>query len=470
MIIYDYLASRGFDTIDRDFYNRIDVWRSWFDGDVRNFHSFSVFNGQKRVQCRRYSVGMAKKVCEDWASLLMNEKVKVTLEGEAEQEAYDAVTDDNAFAVKSNEAQELKASRGTVAYVCRAENAVISSDGRIIPSAGARIRIDYVTAENIYPLSWENGYVSECAFAKHAVVGGDPYLFVTIHLLQDGEYVIENHLFAIGKGGSLTEVDLTDVRGYESIPPVVFTGSADRQFVIDRLNIVNNLDPSSPMGISVYANCIDQLKGVDIAYDSYVNEFVLGKKRIIVKPEATKDLDGQPIFDINDVTFYVLPEDGASGSVVEPIDMALRTNEHSAGLQDMLNELSAKCGFGEQHYKWTNGAVATATQIISQNSSLFRNVKKHEIILRAVLEELARIILRMENAYRGTGLNEDVEISIDFDDSIIEDKATEFARDLQMLSAGILNAYEFRMKWMNEDEETAKAALPQMNDLLGGGE
>ena len=168
------------------------------------------------------------------------------------------------------------------------------------------------------------------------------------------------------------------------------------------------------------------------------------------------------------MTFYVLPEDGGAGNVVQPIDMALRTTEHSAGLQDMLNELSAKVGFGEQHYKWTNGAVATATQIISQNSSLFRNVKKHEIILRAVLEELARIVLRLENAYRGAGLDEDVEVSIDFDDSIIEDKATEFARDLQMLSAGILNAYEFRSKWMNEDEETARAALPQMNDLLGG--
>lgn len=468
MTITDYLKERGYDTIDSNFYNRIDVWRSWFDGDVRNFHDFKVFNGQKRVQCHRYSVGMAKKVSEDWASLLMNEKVKVTLEGDAEQAAYDETMADNNFSVKANEAQELKASRGTVAYVCRAEDAVISADGRILPSAGAKIRIDYVTAENIFPLSWENGYVSECAFAKRDVIDGKPYDFLTIHRFDGGEYVIENHLFERGKNGKLTEVDMLDVRGYEAVPPVVYTGSDRRQFVLDRMNIVNNLDPSSPMGISVYANAIDQLKGVDIAYDSYVNEFVLGKKRIIVKPEATKDLDGEPIFDINDVTFYVLPEDGGAGSVVEPIDMTLRTNEHSAGLQDMLNELSAKVGFGEQHYKWTNGAVATATQIISQNSSLFRNVKKHEIILRAVLEELARIVLRLENAYRGAGLDEDVEISIDFDDSIIEDKATEFARDLQMLSAGILNAYEFRAKWMNEDEETARAALPQMNDLLGG--
>ena len=63
------------------------------------------------------------------------------------------------------------------------------------------------------------------------------------------------------------------------------------------------------------------------------------------------------------------------------------------------------------------------------------------------------------------GLNEDVEISIDFDDSIIEDKATDFSRDMQLLSAGIMNDWEFRMKWMNEDEGTAKAALPKMQEM-----
>lgn len=55
--------------------------------------------------------------------------------------------------------------------------------------------------------------------------------------------------------------------------------------------------------------------------------------------------------------------------------------------------------------------------------------------------------------------------SIDFDDSIIEDKQTDFARDMQMLNAGIMNAWEFRARWMNEDEATAKAALPKMEDM-----
>ena len=63
-------------------------------------------------------------------------------------------------------------------------------------------------------------------------------------------------------------------------------------------------------------------------------------------------------------------------------------------------------------------------------------------------------------------LDENVEISIDFDDSIIEDEEANFNRDARLLQMGIMNDWEFRMKWMNEDEATAKAALPQMEKLV----
>lgn len=176
-------------------------------------------------------------------------------------------------------------------------------------------------------------------------------------------------------------------------------------------------------------------------------------------------MDGNTIFDPNELYYYVLPEDSTDGNIIQPIDMTLRTAEHNAGLQDMLNALSSRCGFGENHYRFDNGSVATATQVISENSTMFRTIKKHEIILANVLTELCRIILRLGNSIMGMGLNEDVEISIDFDDSIIEDKQTDFARDMQMLNAGIMNDWEFRARWMNEDEATAKAALPKMEDM-----
>lgn len=251
---------------------------------------------------------------------------------------------------------------------------------------------------------------------------------------------------------------------------MVHTNSDRRQFVIDRPNISNNFDHSIPLGISVFANAIDVLKGVDVAYDSYVNEFILGKKRIMVRPSATNYLDGEPVFDSDDLVFYVLPEDIQDGAVITPIDMTLRTQEHNTGIQDQLNLLSGKCGFGENHYRFDQGGVATATQVISENSTMFRTIKKHEIILEQVLIELCRIILRLGNTAMNAGLNEDVEISIDFDDSIIEDKQSDFARDLQLLNAGIMNDWEFRAKWMNEDDETAKKMLPKMEDMTTEGE
>ena len=353
-----------------------------------------------------------------------------------------------------------------MAYIPRVVGVTVNPSTGSISGAAEAIKLDYCTAENIFPLSWENGKIKECAFSTSITQKDDKYLYLQIHRLgENGFYQIENVLYK-DQNGNLSEVEAATVPGYENIPPVVKTGSKERQFVIDRLNIANNVDVSIPLGVSVYANAIDQLKGVDIAYDSYVNEFVLGKKRIIVKPEATKDLDGQPVFDPNDTVYYVLPEDTQNGSIIDQVDMKLRTAEHNAGLQDMLNALSSKCGFGENHYRFDNGNISTATQVISENSTMFRTIKKHEILLEQAIKELCRTLLRMGNRYMEAGLNEEVQISVDFDDSIIEDKQTDFLRDMQLLSAGIMNDWEFRMKWMNEDEVTAKAALPKAQDMV----
>lgn len=464
MNILEKLKERGCDTVSAEFYDQIELWKSWYDGNVKDFHNYRVFNGQKMLQCRRYTMGLGKKVAEDWANLLLNEKVKITLEGQREQEFFDSVCRSNNFEVKANEMQEMKAALGTTAYVVRVSGLTVKKDTGT-PLLGGKIKLDYVTAPNIFPSSWENGIVTECSFTSSKMVNGKRYLYLQAHRLEaNGNYIIENTIFQ-DNNGNLTEVSPGEAPGFERVPPVVRTGSPYRQFVIDRMNIANNFDNTLPMGIPVFANAISQLKGVDIAYDSYVNEFVLGKKRIMVKPEAKTDYDGIPVFDPNDVTYYTLPEDGADGNIIQEIDMTLRTAEHNAGLQDMLNALSSRCGFGENHYRFDNGSVATATQVISENSTMFRTIKKHEIILRDVLEELARIILRLGNSVLHMGLNEDVEISIDFDDSIIEDKNTDFTRDMQLLNAGIMNAWEFRAKWMNEDPETAKASLPGMEDL-----
>ena len=462
--VIEKLKQLGYSTVEEDFYRKVDEWKSWYVGNVEGFHRYKVRNGHDTVRCKRYSLTMGKKIVEDWANLLMNEKVKITLEGEKEQAFIDRVFEENNFEVKANEMQEMAFALGTVAFIPRVVGMEVTDAGPI-PGSASGIVLDYVTVEHIWPISWQNGIITECAFSNVVTVNGEEYCYLQIHHKANGLYDIENRIYTFKNKNLDSELPLMDVKGFERVPPVVHTGADHRQFVIDRPNISNNYDYSNPLGISVYANAVDVMRGVDIAYDSYVNEFVLGKKRIMVKPSATEYIDGEPIFDSDDLVFYVLPEDAADSAVITPIDMKLRTVEHNTGIQDQLNLLSSKCGFGENHYRFNQGSVSTATQVISENSTMFRTIKKHEIILEQVLIELCRIILRLGNTAMNAGLNENVEISIDFDDSIIEDKQTDFSRDMQLLNAGIMNDWEFRMRWMNEDEATAKAALPKMEDM-----
>ena len=463
MNITEKLKELGYSTVPEEFYTKVQEWKSWYEGDVKGFHRYRVRNGAGMVRCKRYTLNMGKKIPEDWANLLMNEKVKITLEGQKEQAFVDRVFTENNFLVKANEMQEKAFALGTVAFIPRVVGMEAKETGPV-PGSARGIVMDYVTVEHIWPLAWQNGIITECAFDSIVTVNGEQYCYLQIHHKVNGLYDIENRLYKCRNNNVDTEVGLTSVPNFKRVPRVVHTGSDRRRFVIDRPNIANNFD-DSPLGISIYANSIDVLKGADVAYDSYVNEFVLGKKRIMVKPSAMKYLDGEPVFDSDDLAYYVLPEDVSDGAVITPIDMTLRTQEHNTGIQDQLNLLSSKCGFGETYYRFDGGSITTATQVISENSTMFRTIKKHEIILEQVLVELCRIILRLGNASMNAGLNEDIEISVDFDDSIIEDKATDFSRDMQLLQAGIMNDWEFRAKWMNESPDEAKKALPRMEDL-----
>ena len=163
MDIIKYLNKNEFDTVDRTFYSRIAVWYSWYKADVRRFHRYRVYRGSgSYVNCHRKSMGMAKKLCEDIADLLLNERVQITLADEKANAYVEDVLQKNNFGVLGNEYQERKAYCGTVAYVPYIRDMVVDGDGNVVGGGG--VSINYVTAKDIYPLSWENGVITEVAF------------------------------------------------------------------------------------------------------------------------------------------------------------------------------------------------------------------------------------------------------------------------------------------------------------------
>lgn len=436
--------------VDDEWYARIELWQQWYSGKVRSVHSYRQFNGKKHVPRERKSLGMAKSIAEDWANLSLNEKVDITIKKKTAEKRINQVLQRNHFRMRANQLVELTFALGTGAFVEYTDE--------------DETKIDYIRAGMIYPLSIDNGKITECAFASEKTTKDEKQVYLNMHILEHGRYVVENHLFR-RQGSMLTEIDLPE--GVEQRVP---TGSAIPHFQIIKPNIVNNVDLNCPMGISVYANALDQLESVDLIFDSYCNEFRLGKKRITVPISMTQmqmEEDGTvaPTFDDADVEFYAVPAATSTGvgenKIVEH-NMEIRSEAHSTGIQDALNMLSYKCGLGKDRYDFSDGQVRTATEVVSEKSDLFQNLKKHEILLNDALVGMVQAIAELE------GLSPDVEVAINFDDSIIEDTGAEKMRFMQEISSGVRQKYEYRMKFFGEDEATAKAMTAEDDaDPLG---
>lgn len=442
--ITQYLKGRGFGVVDDNFYTYIEQWERWYRGKVPAFHMYWQYNGKERIRRTRRTLGMAKKIPEDWANLELNEKAEIILGKKSADKRVHKVLERNNFRVRANQLLEISYAMGTGAFVEYLD--------------GGDVKIDYIRAGMIYPLTWNNGEITECAFASERTIQKARQVYLNIHRLEQGQYVVENHLFE-RQGSSLREIGLP-----EGVQPQVHTGSDLPLFQIVKPNICNNIDPDCPMGVSVYANAIDQLEGLDLVYDSYCNEFALGKKRIIVPltmAQIAMEQDGAktPVFDANDTEFYAVPGGGDHGAKIEEINMELRHEAHEAGIKTALNLLASKCGLGNDCYNFEHGGLKTATEVVSEKSELFQNLRKHELLLERALADMARAVAAL------LGLSTDFEVTVSFDDSIITDAQADKQQFLQEIRDGVRQKWEYRVKFFGETEEEAKRmAEPEAGD------
>lgn len=474
MDIFSYFKNKEIDTLDPAFYRQIEVWRSWYNSNVRKFHKYKVYRGNgTSVNCTRYALGMAKKVCEDMADLLLNEKVTITVSDQTTDSFVKKVLESNTWEELGNEYQEWKSALGTVAYVVYIKDATVDEAGNM---TGGSVGINYVEAANIYPTSWQNKVITECIFTFPKTYKRKRYIHFQYHRIEDvpgdrrKQYVIENAVVenTTGAGRELTPKEWEEIPAFSGLAERIETGSDQPLFIIDRLNMVNNADEdtTNPMGVALFANGIDVIRKLDLEYDSYANEFSLGRKRIFVAPEFLTTQGGDAVFDPQDTVFYELPEDYFKDTkeAMHEVNMELRIEEHSRAINDDLNWLSFKCGFGTDRYRFEGGQVKTATEVISENSDMYRSLTKHELVLERVLIQLIKTIIRAGVSIGIHGLKENTEINIKFDDSIIQDKEKEIQTDFQMLGAGIMRPDEFRAKWMGETLEQAQRNLPEQFD------
>lgn len=430
-IIIEYLRSLGYN-IDSSYYGYINTWREWYAGKVKKFHSYKQYNGKRQVPRERYTLGMAKKGCEDWANKLMSEKVTIST---TDQNTLDEILERNNFWLNSNQLVEESFALGTGAFI-----EYKASDQPVI---------DYVIAPMIFPLKWKKGEIIDCVFASIIESGEQKTFYINIHTQFFAKYRVENKIIIANNDGTFKEGALP-----KNVMPVVI--NEVKTFQIVKPNIVNNIDMGNPMGMSIFANAIDEMKTIDLIYDSYKNEFNLGKKRIFVKSGALNvDLengDAVPVFDENDIEFYAMPdEDGKE--MIQESKFDIRADAHDTGLQTNLNLFGKKLGFGDDGYRWDKGQVKTATETISDNSEMFRNIQKHEVILEPALIGMVEAVMYLKTGKVYTG-----DTTINFDDSIIEDMAEVKRQAMIEYNAGIIDKVEYyvRVYKITEDEAIKK--------------
>ena len=438
----------------------IEQWKSWYQGNVKAFHNYFIYNGKRKVNQHRYTMNMAKEISEDWSDILWSEKCKISLKDEKSQEQFDELIDDLDLYTVINSSIEKSGALGTEATVVSVYDIIQNEDGMYLDVSEAKTRVDVVDIDDIYPLSWSNKEITECAFGSVEYIKGEKYVVLSVHKkADDGNYHIYNHLFKDTNGL------LSEIKEKENTMDDFDTKSDVKWFAIFKPLLTNNLFNNNPFGIPHYANAIDNMKAVDIAFDALKTEIKDGKRRIFARAELFNYDDGtqRMVFDPEDTTIYQLPKNAGKDDLIQSESDDLRTDKQISTLNTALNILGNKVGFGENHYHFDGVNLSTATAVVSSNSKMFRRKKKLEIGYESAIYDLVNAICYASSEF-GQYSIDTTDMVIQFDDSIIEDKEAESNRAMREVSAGLLSKVEYRVKIFGETDDIAKEKIKEIED------
>ena len=306
-----------------------------------------------------------------------------------------------------------------------------------------KVKIRFATADSFYPISADANGVSECVIASKFMSNNQHYTLLEWHEEASTEYVVTNEIY---KSSTNSNDDLgTKISDWSSLPdsfknmaPKTMYSKAEYSqptFIYLKPNLANNLHIDSPLGIPIYANALDTLRQLDEAYDLLWQEFVKGKRRIVAPSSQLKrEIDpatGKVRWTVDwseDVIMaYNTTMSGGDGESVKPTDitLGLRNETIVSGINDLLHFYSSQIGFSSDMFTFdSKQGMITATAVISENSDTYQSKNSHETLIAEAIEHMCQVIVELAKndqavQYGGTT---DVDISVNFDDSIAKDR------------------------------------------------
>ena len=438
--IREYLGALGFVLPTEAMEGYIRSWHEWMQS-TGDFYDYRDTDGFGRLyEVHRRSIHPAMRVCQEWGSLLLNDKTSVVCENQACTDWLASFFSANHF-MPAAQATVVKAfGMGTGAWALWVD-------------VGMRaVKVRHYDARMVVPLTWDEEGVTECAFVTRVFYRGRAVDQLQMHMLGPlGTYQIRTICF--DSDGNVIEPEGV-IADYE-------TGSVWPTFSIVRPAVTNTRVDFSPYGQSVFADAIDAVQAVDLTFDALISEVDVSKMRVFLSDvmfDQKTDGKGKRIpipFGKGDCT--VFRKVMSTEDMVQEFAPALRTSSQSEAFRIALQMLGDLTGFGLGYFDFdeSRGYIKTATEVSSDNSALMRNIARHEHLLDVSLSSISHALLHMGRSF-GASLPDEGLIACRFDDSIITDTAAEKAQD--MAEVGVtMHAWEYRQKWYGEEEKVAKA-------------
>lgn len=415
----------------RRYYTAADGWRRIYGGEPewRTVKKSGLYRGGSR---RMNMLGTAKVLCDRLACGVMVERPKIVFADERVGEYVERVLEENGFFDMLSEKLPYAFAMGGCVF-------------RPYINRG-KIGIDCVFGGNFLPVEWDgNGIYSAC-FRSMLTKGNSRYTLLEKRGNEGGTAYSEHKLFSASDGisGSVSgkECKLSEI--YPELSSRVYYNGTDGQlFSVFKVFGANNLFPRIPLGISVFANAIDTLRALDVAFDSFAREFILGKKRIIVPSSCVQTVvdiatgEQRQYFDADDEAYVALKCDEESELKITDNTVELRVDEHIKAINALLNILCFQTGLSSGTFSFdVNEGVKTATEIISRDSRTAATIKIQQNALGAALRELMREIA-MLGIYLGELEGGDASADILWQDGIITDENTLIENNVRLVQNGL---------------------------------
>jgi A118 family predicted phage portal protein len=332
---------------------------------------------------------------------------------------------------------------------------------------GNTVAVDYVQADDAYPIAFNSRKeITSALFIERKAKGDKKFIKLEIHELTDAGYTIINRAFRGTNDYDLAqEVALTEVDEWADLEPEVT--SQDIKFPLFgylRIPLGNTIDPKSPVGMSVYEKASDVIKEADLQYQRLLWEFKGGELAVdavedafTIDPttrQAKLPVGQERLFRPNKLD----PKQLTADTLFKTFSPDLRDESYIRGLNKLLQHIEDLCGVSRGTLSDPNVDARTAAEIKMSKQRTYATVTSIQRATEKAIRGLVRAMDATASIYKLCPPGK-YDLSFVWDDSIVVDAETERVRDMQEVNAGLMQQWEYRMKWRGESDVQAKAAI-----------